>query len=309
MDETLRIAHITDPHLICLDGLRVSQLLGKRFIGWLNIVLNRVKIHLPALAFRVVEEVRSHKPDHVIVTGDLGNLALRAEYQLVNRWLGALDMGPERVTVVPGNHDAYVDSAVRKGHLFRILGPYMTSSPEYRTDPNPSEPVFPLVRVCGKLFIVGCSSAMPSPPFMAWGKLGRVQLSRLESLLRAGAQMDAFRIVAVHHPVQPAVTRLDNGLVDDRSFRQVLARVGAELVLHGHMHRPMRAFLAGPRSMPIRVLGTGSASLDSPRSVVRAQFRLLDIRNTKLVQDRLYVHDAGSARFVQLDEDTGSVTK
>ena len=309
MSETLRIAHVTDPHLICLDGLRASQLLGKRLIGWLNIVLNRVKIHKPDLAFRVLEEVRSHKPDHVVVTGDLGNLALPAEYQLLNRWLGSLDMDAEQITVVPGNHDAYVESAVRAGHMFKILGPYMTSSPEYRTEPHPPGPVFPLVRVAGRLFIVGCSSAVPSPPFMAWGKLGRVQLSKLESLLRAGGQMGAFRIVAVHHPVQPAVTRLDNGLVDDRPFRQVLARVGAELVLHGHMHRPMRALLAGPRSTPIQVLGTGSASLDSPRTVVRAQFRLIDIGDAGIIQDRLYVHDPGSTGFVQLNEDTGSVRR
>lgn len=300
--KTVRIAHVSDPHLICLDGLRAAQLLGKRVIGYLNIVLNRSKIHKPALAFRVFEEVRAHGPDHVIVTGDLGNLALEGEYQFIRQWLDTLEMSPDRVTVVPGNHDAYVSSAVRDGHMARILGPYLTSSPEYPLPSGSREAIFPVVRLDGKLMIIGCCSAVPSPPFMAWGKLGGVQLARLEGLLRAGEQLGVFRIVAVHHPVQPSVTRVDNGLVDRASVHRVLVRAGAELVLHGHMHRPMETLLAGPRSTPIRVLGIGSASLDSALRSMRAQFRLIDVREGEFVGSRVYAHDPVEDRFVPLPE-------
>jgi hypothetical protein len=40
----------------------------------------------------------------------------------------------------------------------------------------------------------------------------------------------------------------------------VLARAGAELVLHGHDHEDQRAELRGPGGRPIPVIGAGSAS-------------------------------------------------
>src|SRR3546814_17366565 len=44
---------------------------------------------------------------HLVVTGDLTNIALPGEFVQVGEWLKGLGT-PEAVTVIPGNHDAYV---------------------------------------------------------------------------------------------------------------------------------------------------------------------------------------------------------
>jgi 3',5'-cyclic AMP phosphodiesterase CpdA len=52
----------------------------------------------------------------------------------------------------------------------------------------------------------------------------------------------------------------DRNLRDRARLIEVLARVGAELVLHGHDHRDEFAELAGPQGRRIPVVGAGSAS-------------------------------------------------
>ena len=61
----------------------------------------------------IVEAIKADKPDHLAVTGDLVNLALDAELELARLWLETLGR-PEDVSVVPGNHDAYVPGAFDK---------------------------------------------------------------------------------------------------------------------------------------------------------------------------------------------------
>ena len=47
------------------------------------------------------------QPDHIAVTGDLVNIALGGEFVQARDYLAKLGSG-DHVTVVPGNHDAYV---------------------------------------------------------------------------------------------------------------------------------------------------------------------------------------------------------
>ena len=55
----------------------------------------------------LVADMQAQRPDHIAVTGDLVNLALEAEFTPAQAWLESVGT-PQRVTVVPGNHDAYV---------------------------------------------------------------------------------------------------------------------------------------------------------------------------------------------------------
>ena len=56
---------------------------------------------------RLVDDLRAQKPDHIAVTGDLTNIAMREEFENARLWLEELGP-PDRVTAIPGNHDAYV---------------------------------------------------------------------------------------------------------------------------------------------------------------------------------------------------------
>ena len=58
----------------------------------------------PPAAFKIFRE---KYPDHVVVTGDLTNIALESEVEAARGWLAKIG-SPEVVTAIPGNHDAYV---------------------------------------------------------------------------------------------------------------------------------------------------------------------------------------------------------
>ena len=59
---------------------------------------------------------------------------------------------------------------------------------------------FPYLRRRGPLALIGLSTAVPTPPFMATGRLGEAQLARLAETLVALAREKLFRVVLIHHP-------------------------------------------------------------------------------------------------------------
>ena len=101
------LAHLSDPHLPPLPAPRLADLAGKRALGYLNWTRNRHKFHRQEVLDTLVSDLRTQMPDHIAVTGDLVNLALEAEFAPALTWLESVGV-PDHVTVIPGNHDAYV---------------------------------------------------------------------------------------------------------------------------------------------------------------------------------------------------------
>src|ERR1700691_6357747 len=100
---------LSDPHLAPLPATRLRDLANKRALGYLNWKRNRHKFHRRDVLDALVSDIRSQAPDHIAVTGDLVNLALEAEFVPARAWLESVGAA-DRVTVIPGNHDAYVRS-------------------------------------------------------------------------------------------------------------------------------------------------------------------------------------------------------
>ena len=105
------LAHLSDPHLAPLPTPRPRELAGKRLLGYVNWRRNRHKVHRTEQVDMLVRDLKSRAPDHVAVTGDLVNIALEAEFAQARAWLHGLG-SPHDVTLVPGNHDAYVRPAL-----------------------------------------------------------------------------------------------------------------------------------------------------------------------------------------------------
>ncbi len=225
------LAHISDPHLGPLPRVRPGELLNKRFFGYLSWLRKRRALHRPEVLAALAEDLAACAPDHLVVTGDLTNIALEAEFTQVATWLHGLGT-PEAVTVIPGNHDAYValpwEASLAKWQAF------MTCEAGAESPGGPES--FPFVRYRGPAAIVGLSSAQPTPLFCAHGTLGRAQLERLRGLLRRLGEEGWFRIVLLHHPPSLEGIAWRKRLVDAAPFRAVVAEAGAELVLHGHDH-------------------------------------------------------------------------
>ena len=244
------LAHLSDAHLAPLPRPRLGELVGKRVIGYINWRRKRHRIHRSDVLAGIVAHLKSQAPDHIAVTGDLVNLSLEDEFKLARAFLESLGRTND-VTLVPGNHDAYVRSAVTCAPTH--WGDFM------RGDANGAlhEYRFPFVRRRGPLTLIGLSSAVPTPLFMATGMLGATQLQKLaDSLDRLD---DTFRVVLIHHPPQSTRSKHFKRLIDGVSLRDVLARHGAELLIHGHDHVHSLTWLDGPNG-PIPALGVPSAS-------------------------------------------------
>ncbi|HJQ57666.1 MAG TPA: metallophosphoesterase [Vineibacter sp.] len=244
-------AHLSDPHLP-LPPVQAAELLSKRVTGWLSWTRRRRFIHRPEALAATVADIVAARPDHIVVTGDIANISTMAEYRQAATWLASLGQ-PDRVTVIPGNHDAYVRRPAGEG--FEQWAANMAGDGAAATTP----PVFPFVRRRGPVAFVGLSTAVPMPTFVAAGTLGTAQIARIEAVMRDLAAEGLCRIVLIHHPPQIGGASRRKGLTDGAAFRAAIARTGAELILYGHNHRAQLARIDTPAG-GVPALGAASAS-------------------------------------------------
>ena len=248
MIETFTLAHLTDVHLSPVVGFVPKHWNAKRALGFLNWQRGRKSVHQRRVADQLIADARALRVDHIAITGDLINLGLPAEYDAALAWLETAGP-PERVSVVPGNHDIFTRL---KGHAgVTAWAAYMGA--------EPSSLAFPFVRRIGPLALIGLNSAVETPPFVASGRLGARQIEVAGELLDRLGDEGAIRVVLIHHPPLPGLAKARRGLEDAAMFARVLGKSGAELVLHGHNHRDMLNWHPGAFAH-VPVIGAGSAS-------------------------------------------------
>jgi 3',5'-cyclic AMP phosphodiesterase CpdA len=270
------LAHLSDPHLAPLPQPRLAELAGKRALGFVNWQRKRRAIHRADVLARVVADLKASTPDHIAVTGDLINISLAGEFEPARAFLESLG-APADVTLVPGNHDAYVRGAAL--HPRAHWGSYMRgdgAAGDGARAQGLDDEGFPFLRRRGPLALIGLSSAVPTAPFMATGELGERQLEKLAAMLERAASEQRFRVVLIHHPPVSPRARHFKRLVDSAALREVLARHGAELVIHGHDHVHSLVWLTGP-SMNIPAAGVPSASEAPPGEHEPAGYNLYRI--------------------------------
>jgi len=258
---------MSDPHNPLTPNVTVRQLLNKRLLGYLSWHRKRHLHHRPEVLASMLDDINATAPDHIVVSGDLVNIALPDEFIASRKWLE--QVGPPRdVTVIPGNHDAYVRVPFDQG--IGQWTPWMLGDDE--TDVS-----FPFVRQRGPVVFIMLSTSNPTPPLSASGTLGQDQLERLEVVLNQWRGRDVFRVVVLHHPPEDYPTKRRKALRDRAAFRSVLARAGAELVLHGHQHHSHFGQIQGPLGK-IPVLGVPSASMAlNPKKRNEARWNLIEV--------------------------------
>ena len=274
------LAHLSDIHLPPLPGLRLRDIRLKRLTGFANWHHKRKHLHLRATLDAIVSDIQAQQPDHIAVTGDLVNIGLQQEHDAALDWLRSVGR-PEDVSVVPGNHDAYVRMPRDAG--FMRWRDYMMSNPQGAVlaagATDQSEAGFPYVRRFGGVVIIGLCSGVPTPPIVAAGRLGRKQLSRLADLLALAGRHNLVRVVLIHHPPLPGQAPWLRALERAKHVAAVLSEHGAELVLHGHNHRNSLAWCplaGGDKAVP--VVGVASASIGVYRHEPLARYNLFRLR-------------------------------
>lgn len=267
-----KLAHFSDPHIGPLPVARIRELAGKRALGWINWQRGRRDVHRMDVLERLLEDMHAQEPDHIALTGDVINLALPGEYPQARAFLERV-ADPERMSFVPGNHDAYTRGGAV--HLRTEFDAWMRGD-DMVGHVLDEATRFPYVRKRGRIALIGLSTAVPTAPFMATGALGLIQVARLNDLLEHLGHEGYCRVVMLHHPVR----RQDAGptamLVDSHRLMTVLQRHGAELVLHGHIHNGRIHHVRGPGA-DIPVVCTPSASAAPERARWPASYNLFTI--------------------------------
>jgi 3',5'-cyclic AMP phosphodiesterase CpdA len=295
------LAHLTDLHLGPLPQAGSwRDYLGKRTIGAISWHRRRRFLHIPAVSLAMTGDIRASAPDHVALTGDLVNIALPAEFVAAAKWLK--DFGPsDWITVVPGNHDAYVHFPWENGA--GLWADYMLGDMNLKGARQQGNiaAVFPFVRQRKNIALIGVSSAVPQAWHRAGGRLGHVQLDHLASTLSELRQRGYYRVLLIHHPPVPGLTPHRRALEDAAELKTVLEEEGAELVLHGHNHHHSHVTLAS-RHGPVNIFGLPSASTPIKRSDDPAAWSLYRIRRQDgawrtSVTTRSWDNDA--AKFVE----------
>ncbi|MGH6810135.1 MAG: metallophosphoesterase family protein, partial [Ensifer adhaerens] len=267
--------------------------------GFVNWHRNRRRHLFTGTLDCLMADIEKHDPDHMAITGDLVNLASSREITAVTEWLE--DAGdPANISIVPGNHDAYVPGAYEK--TTRAWYPYM------RADGAPANwhaghRCFPYMRVRGPVALIGCSTAVATPPFAASGYFGQRQARATVNLLRQAGDAGLFRVVMIHHPPIRGATSLHKRMLGIRRFAATISSGGAELVIHGHTHLNTVYSLKGPNG-PVPVVGISSASQGPGGHKPQAAYNLFTIAgeagNWHLTRERYALNaDATGATLVE----------
>jgi 3',5'-cyclic AMP phosphodiesterase CpdA len=238
----------------------------------------------------------------LIISGDLTYQASDEEFQRVQEFLeklcDSLKIPKERVILVPGNHDVHWPSAqidrrrrfdnyVAFLHqfygdaLFRSRYPLIKWNLQVNgVRPAPEELIS--IYQTGGVTIMGLNSCVYETAQNHYGFIGGRQLDNVEKLLDdAGGSIADLRVAVLHHHLHPFPEPINNTHSDEQIWMDLstirdaglverrLERLGFDLVLHGHKHKPqLRETLVheqsvGRASSRLIVCGTGSTGVNA----------------------------------------------
>ena len=189
------LAHLSDPHLPPMPAARLRDLAGKRALGYLNWTRNRHKYHRRDVLDALVADMqaqragphRGHRRSRQSGAG--GGVHAGAGLAGKRRRAGSRHRHPRQSRRLCSRHAASLCRQLRDDYL-------------RGDDGGRWRRTFPFLRRRGPLALIGVSSAVPTPPLMATGWLGRSQLDALERMLAELSAEQAFRVLLVHHPLR-----------------------------------------------------------------------------------------------------------
>jgi 3',5'-cyclic AMP phosphodiesterase CpdA len=216
-------------------------------------------------------EMAVHRPDAIIVTGDLTMRARAHEFEAARQWLALL---PAPVSIEVGNHDLPYFNPLR-----RLVAPYGRFAAVERM----VERAFDLPDVA----IIPLRTTARIQWRWNWSK-GHVTAERLAT---AAADLAAIpkrhRLIACHHPLIDAGTQGTARTRGGEDALAMLARAGATAILSGHVHDPFdRCVEVGGR--PVRMIGAGT--LSERVRAMPASFNLLRFKGPAMIVEPRLLH-------------------
>ena len=178
-----------------------------------------------AVVAALLTDLADPAPDLIVISGDLTQRGLHAQYEQARAFIAAL---PSPYLVVPGNHDipayalherfTYPLRRYRR-YIHHDLAPFLHD---------------------GDLAVLGLNSARP---FLlrhwnwSYGSLSRRQIDLVAEMFRP-LPPRTVKVLAAHHPFLPPPAAPNTRLVHRAvPMLQACAEVGVDLLLAGHLHQ------------------------------------------------------------------------
>lgn len=223
----LDLAQVTDLHLVERDH-------GSRTGGdWqrLHYLSAGRRIDAEARCDNALEALRQagRHARHIVVTGDLTEDGVPAQYELLAEVLRESGIDPRRITLVPGNHDRYAEASAFEQALLGPLRPYAAASG------------------MGEVIELGCdarlmpiSTAIAQSWLRSAGRLLDSDLERIDRFAVDARRAGKLAVVAQHHPPHgygPAAWNFIDGLVNAEAGKSLLRAHAGLSFVHGHTHK------------------------------------------------------------------------
>ncbi len=176
----------------------------------------------PPVVEALVELVAQHRPDVLVLSGDITQRARMAQFDAARRFVDRL--GVATVLTIPGNHDISLFNLAA-----RVFWPYRSYQRHFGTVLEPEVDQHDLL-----VLTVNTTRRWRHVD----GQISAVQIDRVARRLGA-ARPQQLRIVVTHQPV--SVTRPEdehNLLHGGADAIRHWAAAGADLILGGHIHLP-----------------------------------------------------------------------
>lgn len=183
-------------------------------------------------ALSSILRAREHGAQHFVFSGDLTELGLTSEFEVLAAVFDAADLSADEVTLVPGNHDRYGAPDAWGEALAGPLAPWARSSP---AAPGEEAAVVDL----GSIRLLPIDVTRVQSVVRSAGHLTR---DTLEGVARRLAD-PRFRCVPTaivqHHPPfsLPPLLHFVDGLLGCENLTEVVLGYEAVQVLFGHLHR------------------------------------------------------------------------
>jgi len=223
-----RIAHLSDLHLLednwqrrtGMDRYRLSFLCA-------GVELDAGDRRKKALA--ALRRAKHKHVDHVLITGDLTEDGTTEQYEVLAEVLEESGLSAERVTLVPGNHDAYAQPDAWRLALEGPLSAYRSTSAAGTRI------------VLDEAVIEPISTVMEGQPFTrAAGVMRRDSIDTVMRTMSDGVARGKAFIVAQHHSplgMRNPMWNWFDGTMETRPMRALLEDRPGLHVVHGHVHR------------------------------------------------------------------------
>ncbi|MCB1116462.1 MAG: metallophosphoesterase [Chlamydiia bacterium] len=244
----IKLAHISDLHFSKLS-LSPAQFFSKRWLGNLNLLMNRAKDYINDRPFSLIPYFQKEGITHVIISGDLTTTSSKKEYQVAEKFVDALKKMGIKVFAIPGNHDSYTKKADR-------------SKAFYKSFPSPKGSPFSLsthgvtsLALTEGWTLVLMDTTYASSLTSSNGFFSKVIEENLKTLLNTIDPKQ--QILLVNHFPFFQHDKPRRRLINGESLHSLIASYpNIQLYLHGHTHRRTIADLRANK-LPL-ILDSGS---------------------------------------------------